>query len=63
MIVFGGWVPLSCDADSQQAEKEWKCTDSLATLNVRTLTWENISMNTVDGSLFYFNWHYQYVPY
>lgn len=35
MYVFGGWVPLVMD-DVKVAthEKEWKCTNSLACLNL-----------------------------
>lgn len=35
MFVFGGWVPLVLD-DVKVAthEKEWKCTNSLACLNL-----------------------------
>jgi host cell factor len=35
MFVFGGWVPLVMD-DVKVAthEKEWKCTNSLASLNL-----------------------------
>ena len=35
MYVFGGWVPLVMD-DVQEAthEKEWKCTSTLACLNL-----------------------------
>lgn len=35
MFVFGGWVPLVVD-DMKAAtlEKEWKCTNSLASLNL-----------------------------
>ena len=35
MFVFGGWVPLVMD-DVRVAthEKEWKCTNTLASLNL-----------------------------
>jgi len=35
MFVFGGWVPLVMD-DVKVAthEKEWKCTNTLASLNL-----------------------------
>lgn len=35
MLVFGGWVPLVMD-DNKAAthEKEWKCTNTLASLNL-----------------------------
>lgn len=37
MYVFGGWVPLVMD-DVKVAthEKEWKCTNTLACLNLGT---------------------------
>ena len=36
MFVFGGWVPLVIDTDVKVAthEKEWKCTNTLASLNL-----------------------------
>ena len=35
MFVFGGWVPLVMDeVKGRQDEKEWKCTNSLACLNL-----------------------------
>ncbi|CAI4224537.1 unnamed protein product [Auanema sp. JU1783] len=42
MYVYGGWVPLSYDTelDGISIEKEWKCTNSLGILNMKTLTWE-----------------------
>ena len=45
MFVFGGWVPLVMD-DVKVAthEKEWKCTNTLASLNMESMTWESLSM-------------------
>ena len=40
MFVFGGWVPLMPDERAEQPDKEWKCTNTLAILNLNTLTWE-----------------------
>ena len=36
MFVFGGWVPLIVDDSGRSVhnEKEWKCTNTLACLNV-----------------------------
>lgn len=34
MYVFGGWIPLAVDDGKSSHEKEWKCTNSLACLNV-----------------------------
>ncbi|KAJ9588379.1 hypothetical protein L9F63_018249, partial [Diploptera punctata] len=49
MFVFGGWVPLVMD-DVKVAthEKEWKCTNTLACLNLETLTWEQLSIDTFE---------------
>lgn len=50
MIVFGGWVPLvSPDMKIQQTEREWKCTNSLACLNLCTLCWEELSMDMFES--------------
>ncbi|OTF72803.1 Kelch domain containing Galactose oxidase-like protein [Euroglyphus maynei] len=49
MYIFGGWVPVSCNTDStlsseklgqHHQEKEWKCTNTLACLNLDTMHWE-----------------------
>ncbi|XP_026131434.1 host cell factor 1 isoform X1 [Carassius auratus] len=52
MYVFGGWVPLVMD-DVKVAthEKEWKCTNTLACLNMDTLTWETVLMDTLEDSI------------
>ncbi|XP_048740513.2 host cell factor 1-like isoform X2 [Ostrea edulis] len=52
MFVFGGWVPLVMD-DVKVAthEKEWKCTNSLASLNLETMTWEPLAMEVFEDSL------------
>lgn len=58
MFVFGGWVPLvQDDTKGGQGEKEWKCTNTLASLNLQQLTWENFGSSgsgpqggTPDGS-------------
>ena len=35
MYIFGGWVPLVMDdVKAATNEKEWKCTNQLACLNV-----------------------------
>ncbi len=45
MFCFGGWVPLVVD-DIKVAphEKEWKCTNTLASLNMDTMQWESLSL-------------------
>ncbi|KAI4901575.1 hypothetical protein NFI96_012098, partial [Prochilodus magdalenae] len=52
MYVFGGWVPLVMD-DVKVAthEKEWKCTNTLACLNLDTMTWESILMDTLEDNI------------
>ncbi|XP_070597489.1 host cell factor 1 isoform X3 [Erythrolamprus reginae] len=49
MYVFGGWVPLVMD-DVKVAthEKEWKCTNTLACLNLDSMAWEPILMDTLE---------------
>lgn len=57
MYVFGGWVPLVYDDENrgQQPgnvhEKEWKCTNTLATLNLDTSRWELITNESFDDSV------------
>ncbi|GAB6029897.1 Host cell factor 1 [Chamberlinius hualienensis] len=48
MFIFGGWVPLVMD-DVKVAthEKEWKCTNSLACLNLESMEWQSL---TAEGS-------------
>ncbi|XP_069785357.1 host cell factor 1-like isoform X2 [Narcine bancroftii] len=52
MYVFGGWVPLVMD-DVKVAmhEKEWKCTNTLASLHLDTMTWEPVVMETQEDNL------------
>lgn len=46
MYVYGGWVPLVPDESKLAThEKEWKCTNTLASLNLDTMTWDNISLD------------------
>lgn len=48
MFIFGGWVPLVDENKDENQEwdheKEWKCTNSLAILNLETLTWEDFQI-------------------
>ncbi|XP_069697003.1 host cell factor 1-like isoform X2 [Periplaneta americana] len=45
MFVFGGWVPLLMDdVNVAASQKEWKCTNTLACLNLETFTWEELSV-------------------
>ncbi|KAK2874228.1 hypothetical protein Q8A67_021381 [Cirrhinus molitorella] len=52
MYVFGGWVPLVMD-DVKVAthEKEWKCTNTLACLNLDSLSWESVLMDTLEDNI------------
>ncbi|XP_038219032.1 host cell factor 1 [Zerene cesonia] len=46
MYVYGGWVPLVPDESKLAThEKEWKCTNTLASLNLETMTWDDISLD------------------
>ena len=52
MFVFGGWVPLVMD-DVKVAthEKEWKCTNTLASLNMETMAWESLSIEVFEDAM------------
>ncbi|XP_030632847.1 host cell factor 1a [Chanos chanos] len=52
MYVFGGWVPLVMD-DVKVAthEKEWKCTNTLACLNLDSMSWETVLMDTLEDNI------------
>uniref|UniRef100_A0A1B0CAT5 Fibronectin type-III domain-containing protein n=1 Tax=Lutzomyia longipalpis TaxID=7200 RepID=A0A1B0CAT5_LUTLO len=45
MFIFGGWVPFIPDEGKVVAEKEWKCTNTLACLNLESMTWEELSID------------------
>ncbi|XP_034244571.1 host cell factor 1-like isoform X2 [Thrips palmi] len=52
MFIFGGWVPLVLDdVEVATHEKEWKCTNSLACLNLETMTWESFQMDTYEDNI------------
>lgn len=61
MYVFGGWVPLVVDNESRSGlgggvgpgthEKEWKCTNTLATLNLDTMTWDLVTNESFEESV------------
>ncbi|XP_076640981.1 host cell factor isoform X1 [Halictus rubicundus] len=51
MYVFGGWVPLVEDVQVATHEKEWKCTSTLACLNLETLTWEELTLDTMEDNV------------
>lgn len=52
MYVFGGWVPVGQDDEAsynKQDEWQWKCTSSVACLNLETMTWD--SLDVFDGNV------------
>ncbi|KAB7506202.1 Host cell factor 1 [Armadillidium nasatum] len=53
MYVFGGWVPLVLeDMKGPNNEKsEWKCTNTLAVLDLDTMSWVNISMDLFEEQM------------
>lgn len=65
MYVFGGWVPLFVDNNVNSMndglngsnngtpghEKEWKCTNTLATLNLDTMCWDLLTNELFDDSV------------
>ncbi|XKL66749.1 hypothetical protein PGB90_010169 [Kerria lacca] len=54
MYVFGGWVPLLMDDVGLKVtthEKEWKCTNQLACLNLETMTWEDLKLDTTEENM------------
>lgn len=45
MFVFGGWVPVVADEGKLAInEKEWKCTSTMACLNLETMNWEDLNI-------------------
>lgn len=48
MYVFGGWVPLVINDAKAVHEKEWKCTNTLACLNLETMHWEDLMLDSTD---------------
>ncbi|XP_055536025.1 host cell factor isoform X2 [Wyeomyia smithii] len=52
MYVFGGWVPLVMeDVKVEKHEKEWKCTNTLACLNLETMTWEELDLDIEEDNM------------
>ncbi|KAH8269769.1 hypothetical protein KR018_001480 [Drosophila ironensis] len=51
MYVFGGWVPLVINDSKLTTEREWKCTNTLAVLNLDTMTWDNVTLDTVEENV------------
>lgn len=51
MIIFGGWIPVpELQRTVPNQEKEWKCTNNYAILNLDSMEWEFNSMETNDES-------------
>jgi host cell factor len=48
MYIFGGWVPL---ISSETNEKEWKCTNTLAAVNLETNAWELLGQECLDDNV------------
>ena len=53
MIIFGGWIPLILEDNKNifSNEKEWKCTNTLASLNLDTMCWDILSTELFEDSL------------
>lgn len=51
MFVFGGWVPFVEEVKLPIHEKEWKCTNQLACLNLETMTWEELNMDMTEDNM------------
>lgn len=52
MFVFGGWVPVvSEESKIPPSEKEWKCTGTMACLNLETLNWDELNVSSHDGNV------------
>jgi host cell factor len=52
MFVFGGWIPLVADeVKLTNPEKEWKCTNTLASLNLENNYWEPLAIEVFDDSI------------
>jgi host cell factor len=48
MFAFGGWVPIQPQEKEEHPDKEWKCSNTLAVLNLNSLTWEQPAEPTSD---------------
>ncbi|KAK4302417.1 hypothetical protein Pmani_025497 [Petrolisthes manimaculis] len=53
MFVFGGWVPLVLEElkGPNNEKSEWKCTNTLASLNLESMTWENAMMEKFEDQM------------
>ncbi|CAJ0579472.1 unnamed protein product, partial [Mesorhabditis spiculigera] len=50
MFIFGGWVPMLSEDAINFNNKEWKCTNTLACLNIDTYCWEHLSLDDAQVS-------------
>ncbi|XP_037952738.1 host cell factor isoform X3 [Teleopsis dalmanni] len=51
MYVFGGWVPLIINDSKATTEREWKCTNTLAVLDLDTMSWANVTLDTLEENV------------
>merc|ERR1712106_167660 len=53
MYVFGGWVPLVMEElkGPNNEKSEWKCTNTLAVLNLESMTWEAAMMDKFEEQM------------
>ncbi|XP_017769059.1 PREDICTED: host cell factor 2 [Nicrophorus vespilloides] len=50
MYVFGGWVPVVAeDTKTSPNEKEWKCTGTMACLNLETFHWDDLLIGSFES--------------
>ncbi|XP_018325608.1 host cell factor 1 isoform X2 [Agrilus planipennis] len=51
MFVFGGWVPVMTEDSKTTSEKEWKCTSTMACLNLESMHWEDLNILSTEGNV------------
>ncbi|XP_045121414.1 host cell factor 2-like isoform X3 [Portunus trituberculatus] len=53
MFVFGGWVPLLMEEVKGpiNEKSEWKCTNTLACLNLESMAWEDVLMDKFEEQM------------
>ncbi|KAG0730490.1 Host cell factor 1 [Chionoecetes opilio] len=53
MFVFGGWVPLLMEEVKGpiNEKSEWKCTNTLACLNLESMKWEDVLMDKFEEQM------------
>lgn len=55
MFIFGGWIPSSIDSlpnkSAASQEKEWRCTNTYAILNLDTMNWDYTSIESLDDAV------------